>query len=74
MMEERPCNTQPCGQYSLRIGKWSRCYPLDMKTKCGVGRQWRNVTCSKANGAETALQYCIEELYGGQLTLQFEVS
>ena len=73
MVEERSCNTKACGQYSLRIGKWSRCYPSNTKSQCGAGQQWRNVTCFKISGRETALDYCIEELYGGQLTLPFEV-
>lgn len=72
MVEERSCNTKACGQYSLRIGKWSRCYPSNTKSQCGAGQQWRNVTCFKISGRETALDYCIEELYGGQLTLPFE--
>ena len=71
--EERRCNTHPCGQYSLRSGAWSRCYAKDIQRGCGAGQQWRNITCFKISGPEVPLQYCIEELYGGKMTLNFEV-
>ncbi|XP_065052775.1 thrombospondin type-1 domain-containing protein 7A-like [Rhopilema esculentum] len=72
LSEERRCNTHPCGQYSLRSGAWSRCYSKDIKRGCGAGQQWRNITCFKISGPQVPLQYCIEELYGGKMTLNFE--
>ena len=74
MTEERLCNTHFCGQYSLRIGKWSKCYASDRKSHCGAGEQWRNVTCFKISGQATAFDYCIEELYDGKFTLEFKVT
>ncbi len=71
--EKRICNAHSCGHYSLKIGKWSPCYPKDRKISCSVGIQWRNISCFKISGPEAPLDYCIEELYGGELAIASQV-
>lgn len=59
LVQRRPCNGRPCHTYTLKKGKWSKCY-VDGQG-CGHGTQSREASCLRSDGKSVSLHYCFEQ-------------
>ena len=60
LKQKRPCNVKPCYTYTLKKGKWSKCY-VDGQG-CGYGTQTKETWCKRSDGKLVNLYYCFEHL------------